>query len=339
MTSDLTPDPNRETAATGAPPRRRARRGRTTADVETAVQRLGGTCTWRELRRAVSWRLIGPAVEEGLVLRPGNGVYSLRSADEGRVAARRMTGVVSHRTAALHWGWKVKTSPALPDVTVPAGRKIRDSAKGFATTHRRTLSRTDVSDGWVTTPVRTVIDCGLDLPVDEALSVFDSALRGGLPRHAVLSAAAALGPRHRATVLRLARMASGKAANPFESVLRAIAAGVEASSWDPQHRIRYDDFYARVDLADDDLGIVLEADSFEFHGERAALSRDCERYDELASRGWLVLRFTWEQVMLRPEWVARIIDRAVRRRLAEGRGRAADRQGPMTQARDRAAVA
>ncbi len=55
-----------------------------------------------------------------------------------------------------------------------------------------------------------------------------------------------------------------------------------------------------MDLADETLELVLEADSFEFHGERAALSRDCERYDELVSRGWLVLRFTWEQVMLRP---------------------------------------
>ena len=45
---------------------------------------------------------------------------------------------------------------------------------------------------------------------------------------------------------------------------------------------------------------MLEADSFEFHGERAALSRDCERYDELVARDWLVLRFTWEQVMHRP---------------------------------------
>ena len=87
-------------------------------------------------------------------------------------------------------------------------------------------------------------------------------------------------------------------------MLRAIALGVEGTTWDPQHRIRYDDFFAKVDLADDALGIVLEADSFEFHGERAALSRDCERYDELVSRGWLVLRFTWEQVMLRPAWVA-----------------------------------
>ena len=62
---------------------------------------------------------------------------------------------------------------------------------------------------------------------------------------------------------------------------------------------------------------MLEADSFEFHGERSALSRDCERYDELASRGWIVLRFTWEQVMLRPGWVAQVVERTVRRRRAE----------------------
>jgi len=303
--------------------------GRTSADVVTAVHRLGGTCSWRELRRAVPWRLIGPAVDAGLVVHPGNGVYALPNADHGRVAARRVTGVVSHRTAALHWGWKVKVTPTLPDVTVPTGRKLRSSAVGVATTHRRSLAPTDLSDGWVTTPVRTVIDCCLDLPFDEALSVVDSALRSGLQRRTILTAAATLGPRHRATIARIVRLGSPRAANPFESALRAIALGT-GSGWDPQHRIRYDDFYARVDLADESLGIVLEADSFQFHGERSALSRDCERYDELASRGWIVLRFTWEQVMLRPAWVARVIARTVRRRRAERGVADPTEPGPVT---------
>ena len=297
--------------------RRRPRRGRTTADVVTTVTRLGGTCSWRELRRAVPWRLIGPAVDAGLVRRIGHGSYALPAVDEGRVAARRMTGVASHRTAALHWGWKVMTVPPLPDVTLPARRKPRASTRGCATVHRRTLAPADIADGWVTTPVRTVLDCCLDLPFDEALSVVDSALRGGLPRSALVTAARALGPRLRARALAVVMQGSAKAANPFESVLRAIALGVAGAGWDPQHRIRYDDFYARVDLADERLQLVLEADSFEFHGERAAMSRDAERYDELVSRGWLVLRFTWEQVMLRPVWVARVIERTVRRRLAE----------------------
>jgi very-short-patch-repair endonuclease len=327
----MTPDPT---------PRRRRppRRTGTPADVATALHRLGGTCTWRELRRAVPWRLIGRAVDAGLVRRAGNGVYTLPGAEEGRVAARRLTGVVSHRTAALHWGWKVKTSPALPDVMVPSGRKSRASAHGLATTHRRTLRPSDVAKGWVTTPVRTVIDCCLDLPFDEALSVFDSALRAGLPRRAVVSATTALGARHRTRVLSV-EFATAKSANPFESVLRAIALGIEGTSWDPQHRIRYDDFYARVDLADDALKIVLEADRFELHGERSAFGRDCERYDELVSRRWIVLRFTWEQVMLRPAWVAKVLAQTVRWRQAERGVLQAQDRGRVTHRRASEAVA
>ncbi|MDN5766594.1 MAG: endonuclease domain-containing protein [Humibacillus sp.] len=87
----------------------------------------------------------------------------------------------------------------------------------------------------------------------------------------------------------------------------------------PQHRIRYQGFFARVDLADPDLQIVLEADSFEFHAERRAFDRDCRRYDELTARGWLVLRFSWEQVMFEPAWVASMISLAVAQRQAQGR--------------------
>ncbi|MEO7058617.1 MAG: DUF559 domain-containing protein, partial [Lapillicoccus sp.] len=62
-------------------------------------------------------------------------------------------------------------------------------------------------------------------------------------------------------------------------------------------------FVGRVDLADESLRIVAEADSFEFHGERQQLDHDCERYDELVVDGWVVLRFSWKQVMKRPAWV------------------------------------
>jgi very-short-patch-repair endonuclease len=85
-----------------------------------------------------------------------------------------------------------------------------------------------------------------------------------------------------------------------------------------------------VDLADDALEIVLEADSFEFHGERSAFGRDCERYDELVSRRWIVLRFTWEQVMLRPAWVATVLARTVRWRQAERGVLRAQVRGRMT---------
>ena len=109
-----------------------------------------------------------------------------------------------------------------------------------------------------TRAARTVIDCARDCPFDEALTVADSALRHGHVTREELTRWAELVPSTgRRACLRVAREASGLAANPFE-----------------------------------------------FHGHRAGLRRDCERYTALALRGWLVLRFSWEDVMHDPDYVA-----------------------------------
>lgn len=112
---------------------------------------------------------------------------------------------------------------------------------------------------------------------------------------------------------RVARLATAEAANPFESVLGAICFDVPYLCVTPQVEVRGDEFYARVDLADVRLRIVVEADSFAFHGAREQLRQDCWRYDELVSRGWVVLRFAWEQVMFAPDWVRAVLTEVVRR--------------------------
>lgn len=53
----------------------------------------------------------------------------------------------------------------------------------------------------------------------------------------------------------------------------------------------------------------------------ALLPFELERYTRLVCGGWLVLRFTWYQVMTRPDWVAGMLAKAVAQRA--GRGRAA----------------
>ncbi len=63
----------------------------------------------------------------------------------------------------------------------------------------------------------------------------------------------------------------------------------------------------RPDLVDDDLGVAIEADSFEWHGGRAALSKDARRYNLLVVGGWLVLRFSWEDVMFHPDYVREVL--------------------------------
>jgi very-short-patch-repair endonuclease len=85
-----------------------------------------------------------------------------------------------------------------------------------------------------------------------------------------------------------------------------IDAGLDAG-FEPQVVIEDDEFDARVDLGHQDLRLVVEADSFEFHGTRKALVADCRRYVSLVVRGWTVLRFSWEDVMYDPDWVVECV--------------------------------
>ena len=92
------------------------------------------------------------------------------------------------------------------------------------------------------------------------------------------------------------------AANPFESVLRAIL--VEAGfAVVPQWATTVGGVTYHPDLADPFRGIAIEANSFAHHAAKADHDADCVRYNALVTGGWIVLRFTWEQVMFEPDQV------------------------------------
>lgn len=89
--------------------------------------------------------------------------------------------------------------------------------------------------------------------------------------------------------------------------VRAILIEAGITGFVPQVEIKDESFSARIDLAHPALSIALEADSFEFHGTRKALRRDCRRHVNLTIRGWRLLRFSWEDVMYDPEWVVEVV--------------------------------
>ena len=255
----------------------------------------------------------------GAILRVARGRYALPTASEARRVAHELKGTAILLSAAARWGWKTKWQPCQPQVAVVRGRKLTAGQRARAQVSWVRLPGSAVNE-WVTTPVRTVLDCAARLPFDEALAVADSALRSGrVSRGDLRLAVAALparGPRGR--VGRVVEAADGRAANPFESVLRAIALDVPGLQVEPQVRIdRNGRWVGRVDLADQHLKIVLEADIYEFHGEGELFEKDCVRYDELVADGWLVLRFPWKRVMARSEWVREIIEATVALRIEE----------------------
>jgi very-short-patch-repair endonuclease len=248
------------------------------------------------------------------VLRVGRGRYALPDADHARRTAARLSGVVSHLSAAQLHGWELKHRPALPTVTVPRNRRVEPSRRQGAVVRWRDLDEDQVWNGR-TRAGRTVIDCAKDHPFDEALTLADSALRHGNVTSGQLRRLAENVPTvGRAQCRRVAGEANGLAANPFESVLRAIALDVPGLELRPQVVIDEDGSVGRPDLVDVERRIVAEADSFEFHGRRQALRRDCERYTALALRGWLVLRFSWENVMFEAAYVGDCFHRAVHQR-------------------------
>ena len=270
---------------------------------------LGGIATRGTLLRSCERVDLDRAVTSGDIVRIARGRYALAVVDQDVRTTARLGGALALTSAALHHGWAVKTVPDRPHLMVSRGRHV-DPHERAAHIHRAELAAEDVEDG-VTTPEVTLAHCMRRLPFDEALAIADSALRSGLPKSTLERIADnAQGPGS-LQMRRVAACASGEAANPFESVLRAIALDVAGLSVRPQVWIREPDLVARPDLVDAALRIVAEADSFEWHGGRAQLSADARRYDLLVVNGWMVLRFSYEHVMTQPDFVRRVLVAAV----------------------------
>jgi hypothetical protein len=287
-------------------------------EVTTALEQLGGIASRKELLRLVTRREIEEALIGGSVVKPTRGRYALPTDHAARRAAQHLTGTVVLISAAAHWQWKRMWEPKHPQVAVPVGRKVGPERRAGVDLRWRTVPSADVVDGWVSSRPRTVVDCAVLLPFPQALAIADSALRSRtVTRPELLARADGLDRQLRPRVRRVLEAADGRAANPFESALRAILLDVPGLSVEPQ--VRIDDglgFVGRVDLADCRLRIVIEGESFEFHGEKEMLDRDCKRYSRLSADGWLVLCFSWTHVMTTPDWVRALVVAAVESRLA-----------------------
>ena len=268
---------------------------------------LGGVASRQMIVRLTSRRALDEAVRAGELVRVARGRYAVAELHRGTELALRVAGHVCLVSAALAHGWRVKVVPDVPQIALPKDRRLAAAVRAQLDARWIDLRDQDVA-GLATSAEKTLDMCGRRLPFDEALAIADSALRDGFPAQRLRELAhSARGPGS-ARLRRVAEHADGRAANPFESVLRAIALEVPGLDVEPQVTIRGAlALDVRPDLVDRRLRIVLEADSFEWHGDRAALRRDARRYDLLGANGWLVLRFAWEDVMHDPSWVRSVL--------------------------------
>ena len=263
--------------------------------------------------------MIAGWMQSGWLERVNAGVYRVGGAPRtweqsvtGAVLA--VDGIASHRTAARIWG--IADHDDI-EVTVPRNRRGRAAG---ATVHRSrdvlTPNHTTRRSGIpVTTPMRTLVDLGavtnkfvvadaLELAViAKACSVvaveraLDDVARKGRRGAGVIREVLddrALG-RDRGDGLLEARMAR---------ILREH--GVRRPKF--QYEIRlHGKLLARVDFAYPDDRVAIEVDGFDVHSTPTALQADLERQNRLVAAGWTVLRFTWLDIVRRPEWVVQQI--------------------------------
>ena len=282
-------------------------------DLISQVVLLGGVIDRKTLIRLRGPRELVRAVRDGTLVRDRRGRYALPSAQHGVRTASSIAGVLSHRSAAQYWGWAQKAADGLPEVTVPRNRRVDRALRRTLIPHWSDLPDDAVVKGVVTSPLRTLVDCMRNLPIDEATSIVDSALRAGdITEAELLELARGTRGRGRARIIAVAERATGKAANVFESVLRAQADLVPGLNVVAQLPIRISKrLLLHPDLVDVENKIIIEAEGFEWHGKSAQLTRDCRRYNTFTLLGWQVIRVSWAMVMFNAAYVQRVLRAAV----------------------------
>lgn len=278
-------------------------------DAVAAIERSGGLSTRADLIAASSRLQVDRALRTGEIVAVSHGRYTLPTVGDAPRIAHRVNGVLSLTSAALHHGWEVKQTPDKPHVVFPRHRNIPIAWRDEVVMHRRDLTVDEITDG-ATSRELTLTQCLRFLPADEALVIADSALRHG--EEATLRRAVSLvRGRGQARAQRIGAAARGESANAFESATRSICLTVPDLRVEPQVVISSSHCWARPDLVDVHRQLVVECDSYEWHGNRDGFRKDVRRYTLLVADGWTVLRFTWEDVMHRADWVREVLVRTL----------------------------
>jgi hypothetical protein len=235
---------------------------------------------------------------------------------------------IDRYSAAFLWG--VDLLPRHAAVSVSAARSGPVWPHGRRTTVRARLAGDDITILFgmpVTTPVRTAFDLGRQEHRASALIALDAMCHRrliGLPELADY----ATGECRRPGVRRLRGMlelVDARAESPMETRLRLLLHDGGAPAPTPQYEVRDANgcLIGRVDLAYPHGKIAIEYEG-DHHRERTQFRRDITRVNALRQAGWLVLRFTADDVLHHPRRVIDHVTTAVQeRRGVSGLGGAA----------------
>jgi putative AbiEi antitoxin of type IV toxin-antitoxin system/uncharacterized protein DUF559 len=267
------------------------------------AERQFGVVSLAQLRAlGLGSRAVQQRASVGRLRRLHRGVYAVGHGALGsegrRLAAVLACGpgaVLSHRSAAAHWGL-LATQASLIDVTAPRGRH---GGQGIRLNRSRSLDARDTTDHEgipITKVPRTLLDLAASVRSDRLERALAQVQRLQLYDHRAITDLVARSNGHRG-IGALTKATSPKwTASDYEAWFLALVreAGlpepvVNASLAAPDHPPLKPDFCWPTHH------LIVETDGWETHRTRAAFEQDRRRDAALTAGGWRVVRFTWHE--------------------------------------------
>jgi hypothetical protein len=265
----------------------------------------------------VSGDMLTKRVRDGVIERREPGVYCFTSAGRSwhqsvLVACEAERGVASHRTAGALWQLDGCKQGLVEVLTERWRRRPNRSVKVHET---RSLEPHDVSEVGgipVTSAARTLVDLPAVVPVPRVEQAMDDGLNRKLVTpESIWECVERLENPGRPWVAVTRRLVARRLGietvlpNVFERKLLDIlvSAGLPLPESQAEIRDATGTFVARVDWLFRAQGIVIECDSELWHGSWRQRKADMRRDRQLIALGYIVLRVSWEDLVLYPEQV------------------------------------
>jgi hypothetical protein len=292
-----------------------------------AASNAGVVTRSEALALGVSSTSIKRWVSEGRLVKVGTGLYVLPgvlTSERSLLAAatKALGAVASHESAArLHR--LDGLDPKRVAVTVPVRRSNRFvDVIVHQSTDLGEWETTEV-DGLIVTDVpRTILDLAAVLPKKLLAMVLDQTVRMKLTTYEEVSERLeATARRGKPGVVKLRRILLLRLGGQFvsDSVLETAGLDLIERAGLPVPSTQYRPSWlrkvnGRIDMAYIEEKILIEWDSLRWHGTPASFQLDRQRDNLAQLAGWIVLRFTWEDITQRPSYVVRSIREALSRR-------------------------
>lgn len=297
--------------------------------IRTAVQRSGGLATRKELLERLPREVLDSYIGRNHLVRVFPRVYRLRDGRTDDITTLRAAllhagpvAALSHTTALAVWGLRELERP----LHLTVNQDVKRAGTQDLIVHRRLRfdpqsTQCVIRSGLLITALpRTVIDSWPLLPMAERRPLVLDLANRGLVKVAQLEEA--LAERPNVAGRRALRQTIDLIADGVRSELEAhgvlnVFRHRSLPSSVGQHPVQLPNRKIRLDRAWPEAKLAVELDGARHHTSPKDRQSDLARDRELAALGWVVLRFTFAEVLRDPNGVRAKVLEVYRARLTQ----------------------